>query len=240
MVTDDLRAAGVQDLLDEVSAKNHVTVRVFRSIRPVRSAYAITKQVFEDLGESIAQMPALVRQDHLRMLAGLKPIYAAEAMRRLGGELVSVTPNLRTNVGIDFVADSLSGPSGAGGVADYIGLSNNTATPAAGDSSATVPWSSAQAADAAASGTTGEYTAVGLARKQATYAHTGSATSYTMTATWTATGAITSVRLAGLFGGSAKTTQGNSANNKLFLENTFTATTLANTDQLSLTWTVNI
>ena len=29
MVTDELRAAGVQDLLDEVSAKNHVTVTVF-------------------------------------------------------------------------------------------------------------------------------------------------------------------------------------------------------------------
>jgi len=240
MVTDELRAAGVQDLLDEVSAKNHVTVTVFKTIRPAKNARSITKRVMQEMGQSFAHMPALMQQDKLRVLAGLKPIYLSEALRRMGGELVSVTPNLRTNVGIDFVADSLSGPSGAGGVADYIGLSNNTATPAAGDASSTVPWSSAQAADAAASGTTGEYTAVGLARKQATYAHTGSATSYTMTATWTATGTITSVRLAGLFGGSSKTTQGNSANNKLFLENTFTATTLANTDQLSLTWTVNI
>jgi hypothetical protein len=240
MVTDELREAGVQDLLDEVTAKNHVVVRVFRSIRPVRSAYAIQKQVLEELGETVANLPALVRQDHWRMLAGLKPIYADECLRRLGGELVSVTPNLRTNVGIDWVADQLSSTTAVTTSADYVGLSNNTITPAAGDASSTVPWSSAQAADAAASGTTGEYTAVGLARKQATYAHTGSATSYTMTATWTATGTITSVRLAGMFGGSARTTQGNSANNKLFLENTFTATTLANTDQLSLTWTVNI
>lgn len=240
MVTDDIAAAGVQDLLDEVSAKNHVTVTVFKTVRPARHARAITKRVLHEVGESFALLPALTRQDKLRVLAGLKPIYMDEALRRMGGQLVSVTPNLRTNVGIDFVADSLSGPSGAGGVADYIGLSNNTATPAAGDASSTAPWSSAQASDAAPSGTTGEYTGVGLSRKQATYAHTGSATSYTMTATWTATGTITSVRLAGLFGGSSKTTQGNSANNKLVLENTFTATTLANTDQLSLTWTVNI
>ena len=240
MVTDELVLSEARDLLEEVEAKNHVTVTVFRSVTKPRSAYAVQKQIMHEVGKSFAQLPALVRQDNIRLLKGMKAIYVQELNRRFGGELISVTANLRTNVGIDFVADSLSGPSGAGGVADYIGLSNNTATPAAGDSSATVPWSSAQATDAAASGTTGEYTAVGLARKQATYAHTGSATSYTMTATWTATGTITSVRLAGLFGGSSKTAQGNSANNKLVLENTFTATTLANTDQLSLTWTVNI
>ena len=156
MVTDELRAAGVQDLLDEVSAKNHVTVTVFKTIRPAKNARSITKRVRQEMGQSCAHMPALMQQDKLRVLAGLKPIYLSEALRRMGGELVSVTPNLRTNVGIDFVADSLSGPSGAGGVADYIGLSNNTATPAAGDASSTVPWSSAQAADAAASGTEAE------------------------------------------------------------------------------------
>jgi len=236
MVTDELVTNQARDLLEEVAAKNHVAVRVFRTISKPRSAYAIQKQVMHELGETVAQLPALVRQDHLRMLKGLKPIYVGELNRRFGGELVSVTGNLRTNVGIDFVADSLSGPSGAGGVADYIGLSANAATPAAGDSSSSVPWSSAQTTD----GTGGEFTMLGLARKQATYAHTGSATSYTMTATWTASATVTNVRLAGLFGGSSKTTQGNSANNKLVLENTFTATTLANTDQLSLTWTVNI
>lgn len=235
MVTDEL-ISGSQDLLDEVAAKNTVAVRVFRTVRNPRSAYAVQKQIMHELGETVAQLPALVRQDHIRMLRGLKPIYMDEMTRRFGGELVSVTPNLRTNVGIDFVADSLSGPSGSGGVADYIGLSSNAATPAAGDASSSAPWSSAQTTD----GTGGEFTMLGLARKQATYAHTGSATSYTMTATWTASGTVTGVRLAGLFGGSSKTTQGNSANNKLVLENTFTSTTLASTDQLSLTWTVNI
>ena len=52
---------------------------------------------------------------------------------------------------------------------------------------------------------------------------------------------LPSILLAGLFGGSGKASQGGTnTTNLLFLESTFTATTLANTDQLALTWTVTV
>jgi hypothetical protein len=80
-----------------------------------------------------------------------------------------------------------------------------------------------------------------VARKQGSYAHTVSVASYTLSATWTASGAVTALTKAGVFGGATKTTQaGAAATNLLFLVNTFTATSLANLDQLSLTWTVTI
>jgi hypothetical protein len=84
-----------------------------------------------------------------------------------------------------------------------------------------------------------------MGRAAATYAHTvtgpGSATlSYTLSKTFTATAAVTSVQLAGLFGGSGKASQGGTdAANMLVLETAFTAQTLATSDQLVLTWTVN-
>lgn len=228
----------IQDLLDEVADKNHVTVAVFRATEQ----HGKTRARYEgsEVAKMVALSPALVRQDKLRALIGKKPIYLNEMYRRLGWDLVSITRNLRTNVGIDFVYTQLSSAAPTT-QADYIALSNNTAATAATDSSSSVPWSSNQSADAAASGTTGEMTFGGMTRKQATPAHTGSATSYTLAATWTATGAVTAVQKAGLFGGSSRTAfLASSANNILFLENTFTSTTLATNDQISLTWTVNI
>lgn len=225
------------DLLEEVGAKNHVRVVKFEARRKPFGP-TVHKKVMDEMGESVACVPALVMQDSLRMLAGKKPIFLPEVLRRIGGELRSITPNTRTNVGTDFAAAQLSGTSVA--VADYIGLSNNTVAIAAADTSNVLPWNTAQAADAAASATTGEYTAIGMARKQATYAHTASAANYTMAATWTATGAVTALQKAGLFGGAAKTAQGNGATNILVLANTFTATSMVLNDQLSLTWTVNI
>lgn len=227
------------DLLDDVKNKNFVRVTHYKAVSKPFAPRRYKTVMDEVSNEGAAQLPALFLHDSLRMLSGKKPLYIPELTARLGGELVSVSPNLRTNVGIDFCATQL-GSTAPTTQADYIGLSNNTITPAATDTSNVAPWNTAQAADAAPSTSTGEYTGVGLTRKQATYAHTTSATNYTMAATWTATGAITSVRLAGLFGGSARTVQSTSANNILFLENTFTSTTLANADQLSLTWTVNI
>jgi hypothetical protein len=173
------------------------------------------------------------------MMAGKKPIYMAEAFKRFGGDLVGVTPNGRVNTGIDFCAANLGGTQVA--QADWIALSNNTQATGATDSSNTLPWSSAQAADGAAGTGRGEYTALGVARKNSTYAHTTGVTSYTQSATWTATGTVTSLQIAGMFGGAGKTAQGTAtATDNLFVENTFTATSLANTDQLSLTWTINI
>lgn len=230
----------IDDLLEEIGSKNHVVVVKFAA-QETKDGKIIRRYEGEETAQTVATAPALFRQDKFRMLAGKKPIYVQEAYKRLGGELVSVTKNLRTNAGINFVAANLAGTDGGQvAVADWIALSNNTVAVAATDTSSTVPWSSAQATDAAASGTTGEYTALGVARKAATMAHTSNATSYTASATWTATGTVTALQKAGLFGGAGKTAQGAGATNILYLENTFTATSLVNNDQLSLTWTVNI
>lgn len=240
-ITDEERAQrleAISDLLEEVEDKNNVRVVKFEGFK--KKGKVAYKEVVNEIAKLGALPPSLIHMDHSRMLLGKKPIYLGEAFKRFGGDLVSVTPNGRTNIGIDFCANALGGTSQPA-VADWIALTNNTSATAAGDGSGTLPWSSAQATDAAAASTTGEYTALGVARKQATYAHTASATSYTQTATWTATGTVTSLQKAGMFGGSTKTAQsGASATNLLFLENTFTATSLANTDQLTLTWTVNI
>ncbi len=79
-----------------------------------------------------------------------------------------------TNAGKDFVASALGDRSGSrAAAADYMALTANTTAPAAGDTTLT-------AEIATASG--------GLIRKQATYAHTGGTSTYTLTATFTANG----------------------------------------------------
>lgn len=231
--------ARVSDLIQEISEKNNVrVVKYERRHRPMQAGAPAMVKVYDEMGVAQANIPALTMYDALRAMKGKVPIYSAEALRRLGGDLRSVTQNLRTTVGADFAAAQLSGTTVA--QADWIALTNNTNSPAAGDSSATVQWATGTATDVAASATSPEYTGLGVARKLATYAHTGGTASYTMSATWTASGTVTSLRMAGLFGGAGKTAQGNGATNILFLENTFTATSLANGDQLSLTWTVNV
>lgn len=79
-----------------------------------------------------------------------------------------------TTVGKDFVASALGDRSGSReAVADYMALTANATSPSASDTTLT-------AEIATASG--------GLIRKQATYAHTTSAATYTLTATYTANG----------------------------------------------------
>jgi hypothetical protein len=231
------RAAAIGDLLDEFADKNTVRVVKFEACK--RQGRVVLREVYDGLAKVGALPPSLWLADSLRVLAGKQPIYLGEAFRRFGGDLVGVFANGRVNTGIDFCADALGGPAVL--MADWIALSNNSAATAATDSSNTLPWSSAQATDGAASTSRGEYTAIGVARKNATYAHTTTVTSYTQSATWTATGAVTSLQMAGMFGGAGKTAQGTAtAVDRLFVENTFTATSLANLDQLSLTWTINI
>ncbi len=76
--------------------------------------------------------------------------------------------------GRDFVASALGDRSGSrAAAADYMALTANTTSPAAGDTTLT-------AEIATASG--------GLIRKQATYAHTNGTATYTLTATYTANG----------------------------------------------------
>jgi hypothetical protein len=79
-----------------------------------------------------------------------------------------------TTAGKDFAASALGDSSGSReAAATYIALTANTGSPAAGDTTLT-----------------GEITTAsgGLIRKAATYAHTGGASTYTLTATFTANG----------------------------------------------------
>jgi hypothetical protein len=76
--------------------------------------------------------------------------------------------------GKDFAASALGDSSGSrAAAADYMALTANSTSPSAGDTSLT-----------------GEITTGGggLIRKQATYAHTGGASTYTLVATFTANG----------------------------------------------------
>ncbi len=231
------RAAAIGDLLDEFADKN--TVRVVKFEAAKKAGRVVLSEVSNELTKLGALPPALMLADSIRMLRGKNPIYMREAYRRFGGDLIGVTPNGRVNTGIDFCANVLGGTQPL--MADWIALSNNSAATGATDSSNTLPWSSAQTTDGAASTSRGEYTMLGVARKNSTYAHTTTVTSYTQAATWTASGTVTSLQMAGMFGGSTKTAQGTAtATDILFVENTFTATSLANLDQLSLTWTINI
>lgn len=76
--------------------------------------------------------------------------------------------------GKDFVASALGDRSGSrAAAADYLALTANTTAPSAGDTTLT--------AEIATGGG-------GLIRKAATYAHTGGAATYTLTATFTANG----------------------------------------------------
>jgi len=79
-----------------------------------------------------------------------------------------------TTAGKDFAASAMGDRSGSReAAADYIALTANSSSPAAGDTTLT-------SEIATASG--------GLIRAQATYAHTGGASTYTLTKTFTANG----------------------------------------------------
>jgi hypothetical protein len=79
-----------------------------------------------------------------------------------------------TNAGRDFVAGALGDRSGSRpAAADYLALTANSTSPAAGDTTLT-------GEIATASG--------GLIRAQAVYAHTGGTATYTLTKTFTANG----------------------------------------------------
>lgn len=239
----DTSKLGLGALIEECVGKNSVTVAVYRA------QHGRMKETLKEQVPVVGYAPALALQDIARMLAGLKPMWLDKAMRSYGGELVGAFPNLRTNVGIDYAAAQLSGTTVL--VADTIALSSSTRSPTATDAETTLPWSTSQTSDTAPvtnpNASSGEITFGGLQRAASTYAHTvggpasGNA-SYTLSHTWTASTTITSVQMAGLFGGSAKATgvSGTNATNMLFLESTFTATLLNNGDQLALTWTVNI
>ena len=122
--------------------------------------------------------------------------------------------NLITAAGKDFISAQIGSTTPGGNGANYIALTNTAITPAAGDTTLS-----------------GEITTNGLARAQGTYAHTAGQSTFTISKTFTAT-ASQGAQAAGLFtAGSAGT---------MMAENTFTPVSLANNDQLTITWTITL
>jgi hypothetical protein len=249
VLTPDVQAeimADAEDVFEELAGKNRVRVVVHRDVPAGRtwewSKSDLVHDSWTDKGEvTLSLLPQVVMLDELRVLAGRKPKYVDAVIRRTGGEFRSVTRNLRVNTGIDYVSSALGDSSGSrAAVAQYIALTSSTGTPAATDITSTTSgtgfyWGTNQTTDVVTAAA-GEINFGGLARALAAYAHTaGSAsTLYTMSKTFTASAALTSVRGCGLF---------NSATNQagtLFVENTFTSTSLATNDQLTIQWTINI
>jgi len=120
--------------------------------------------------------------------------------------------NLRTNAGINWQYNQMAGTTAA--VCNYIALTNTAITPAATDTALS-----------------GEISANGLARAQATPAHTTNATSYTLAYTWTCATSAQAAQAAGVFNAGSSGT--------LCFENTFTAASLQIGDTLQVTWTIN-
>ena len=125
------------------------------------------------------------------------------------------TYNLRTNVGIDFVADALS-KSPQPAPANYIAVSTDVAAAAAGDT--------VLASELAVSG---------LTRALGTYTHTSFATTYTVDKTFTVTGGPHTVTKAALFNAAVAGT--------MVFEALFgTSATVNGGDTLSVTWSITI
>jgi hypothetical protein len=122
--------------------------------------------------------------------------------------------NLITTAGKDFIAAQIGSTSPGTNGANYIALTNTAVTPAAGDTTLS-----------------GEIALNGLSRAAGTYAHTAGASTFTVSKTFTAT-ASQSAQAAGLFTASSSGT--------MMAENTFTQVSLANGDQLTITWTITL
>lgn len=141
---------------------------------------------------------------------------------------VGVHYNLRTNDGIDYVCQQLGSAGSAASstnVARWMALGNASYAPAATNRSLN---SSSQGV------TTSEWTTNGLARAQATPAHTLGVTNYTLTNTFTVTTAQSTVYTIGEFDRQA------AASSILFLTTDITDTVLNVNDQLQITHTVNV
>lgn len=119
--------------------------------------------------------------------------------------------NLRTNAGVNWQFNQMAGTTA--GVCTYIALSNDTGAPSATDTAVTA-----------------EITSNGLARANATPAHSSNTSSYTLTYTFTATG-TQSAQKAGLLNASSGGT--------LCFENVFSPVAMNSGDTLQVVWTLN-
>ena len=126
------------------------------------------------------------------------------------------TTNIRTNAGIDFVAEALGQSSGQPAAADFIAVTEDTGTPLVTDTTLA-----------------SELTVDGLSRAQGTFSHTASATSYTIEETFSVSGGPHTVAKSGLFNAGAGGT--------MVFEALFGSTaTVTTSDTLTVTWTINI
>lgn len=128
---------------------------------------------------------------------------------------------LRTDAGKDFqsrvMGDTASTGTGIYAAANYIALTENNTAPAAGDTALT-----------------GELTASGLGRAQAAYAHTGGASTYTLTKTFTSSdGTSRTINKVGVFNASSSGTL-------VFTTAVPSPPTLVSGDSLTITETVTI
>jgi hypothetical protein len=129
----------------------------------------------------------------------------------------TITTNLVTNAGLNWLADIMSNTStpSVNAQANYIGLTNSVITPAVSDTTLA-----------------GEIAANGLARAQGTYTHSANATTYTIAKTFTCTTAPQAAQAGAVFTAAS--------NGAMVFEDTFTAASLQVNDTLSVTWTITI
>lgn len=128
---------------------------------------------------------------------------------------------MRTDAGKDFqskvMGDTASTGTGSYAAANYLALTENATAPAAGDTTLT-----------------GELTASGLGRAQATYAHTAGASTYTLTKAFTSSDATPrTINKMAVFNAS-------SAGTMPFESAVPSPPTLVSGDQLTLTETISI
>lgn len=145
-----------------------------------------------------------------------KPNYVDLVIRDKFGKIKHQerTTNLRTNVGIDFVADALSGTQPA--AAEYIAVSTNGTAPVAGDTTLV-----------------GELAVDGLTRALGTYSHTSFALTYTVAKTFTVTGGPHTVTKAALFNAVA-------GGIMVFAALFGSSATVNASDTLTVTWSISI
>jgi len=147
----------------------------------------------------------------------LKPNYVDLVVRDKDGNIKHQerTTNLRTNAGIDFVADVLSAtvqPASA----QYIAVSANVTAPAVGDTTLA-----------------GELAVDGLSRALGSYSHTSLALTYTVAYTFTVTGGPHIVTKAALFNAPA-------AGTMVFAALFASSATVNASDTLTCTWSISI
>lgn len=124
------------------------------------------------------------------------------------------TNNLRTNAGIDWLADLMGNASGT--PANYIAVTANNAAPLATDTTLT-----------------GEISTDGLSRALATYSHTSGIASYTLQKVFNVTGGPHTVAKSGLFNAASL---GTMAFEALFAS----SATVNASDTLTVNWQVNL